>query len=98
MPLLITLICRQLKILILIPIKKLRQLIVQKSLQLKQEKSALTQRSQQLEEEKKRLTQRNTQLERMVGEYSNYGELKRRLEEKDGRIGALEENAAGQKK
>lgn len=68
------------------------------SLQLKQEKSALTQRSQQLEEEKKRLTQRNTQLERMVGEYSNYGELKRRLEEKDDRIGVLEENAAGQKK
>ncbi len=65
------------------------------SLQLKQENASLKQRNAQMEKEEKRLSQRNTQLERMVGEYSNYGELKRRLEEKNSRIRTLEQKSAG---
>ena len=67
-------------------------------LQLKQENSGLTRQREQLSGEKKRLEQRNAQLERMVGTYSNYGELNRQLTEKAARIRRLEQAAAGQRK
>lgn len=68
------------------------------TLQLKQENTGLKQKNNALSNEKKHLAQRNGQLERTVGEYSNYGELKRQLAEKASRIKQLELAVAAQRK
>lgn len=67
-------------------------------LQLKQENSGLVRQSRQLSGEKKRLEQRSAQLERMVGTYSNYGELNRQLAEKTAQIRQLEQTIAARRK